>query len=131
MVRTIDGDIIVADDDGEILDDEESEDRVDPDDEGVEILTDGGGSEPTPDDLADLSDGDVVEVDTEDGDTVTLTVDDPRHPNLGGKAGNGRFSDTSPAKTASGCHYARTTKTTTTNDAATRRTSSIVRRRPG
>jgi hypothetical protein len=68
------------------------EDAAHPDDEGVEILPDGGGSEPTPDDLADLSDGDVVEVDTEDGDTVTLTTEDPRHPNLGGYAGNGRYS---------------------------------------
>jgi len=43
MVRTIEGDIIVADDDGEILSDENDvDDRVDPDDEGVEILTDGG-----------------------------------------------------------------------------------------
>lgn len=41
MVRTIDGDIIVADDDGEILSDE-GDDRVAPDDEGVELLTDGG-----------------------------------------------------------------------------------------
>jgi hypothetical protein len=42
MVRTIDGDIIVADDDGEILSDDTTDDRVDPDDDGVEILSDGG-----------------------------------------------------------------------------------------
>lgn len=36
-----DGGIIVADDDGEIIDDED-DDRVDPDDEGVELITDGG-----------------------------------------------------------------------------------------
>ena len=41
MVRTIEGDIIVADDDGEVLTDRD-DDRVDADDEGVEILTDGG-----------------------------------------------------------------------------------------
>jgi len=68
------------------------DDDAHPDDEGVEILPDGGGSEPTPDDLADLSDGDVVEVDTEDGDTVTLTAEDPQHPNLGGRLGNGQYT---------------------------------------
>ena len=56
-----DGGIIVADDDGEIIDDDEDDDRVDPDDEGVELLTDGG----TPtceacdrDDLTELPDDD-------------------------------------------------------------------------
>jgi len=86
-------DIIVAGDEGVILTDDEDDDTDDahPDDEGVEILPDGGGSEPTPDDLADLSDGDVVEVDTHDGDTLTLTVNNPRHPNLGGQLGNGQY----------------------------------------
>lgn len=58
----------------------------------TDARTDGGTNPPTPDDLADLEDGDMVEVDTVDGDTVSLTVEDPRHPNLGGRKGNGQYS---------------------------------------
>lgn len=77
MVRTIDGDIIVADDDGEVLTDDRDDDtdhEVDPDDEGVELLTDGG----TIVDRGDRSPGDSAAciAALRPGDTVDVWVDD-------------------------------------------------------
>lgn len=49
-------------------------------------------SDPTPGELDALDDGDRVELVLDDGRKVVGTVEDPRHPNLGGYSGNGQYS---------------------------------------
>lgn len=82
MVRhtTTEDGIIVASDDAEIIDGDDGEDdRVDPDDEGVEILPDGGSAEADTDDAPrDLLVALSVYGDVEK-ETVAVTVkDEPR-----------------------------------------------------
>jgi len=79
---------------GEVEDDDEDEDETAEQDDAEPVLvTDGGHDVPTPDDLLALDAGDEVMIHLADGDEpVTATVDDPRHPNLGGRDGAGQVT---------------------------------------
>lgn len=50
------------------------------------------GVDPTPDLLLDLEGGERIVINLDGGDSVEAEVVDPRHPNLGGRKGNGQVS---------------------------------------
>jgi len=68
-----DGGIIVAGDEGVILEDDDGDDRVDPDDEGVELLTDGGTFVDRPDQGDELIASGITAART--GHTIDVWVD--------------------------------------------------------